>query len=143
MRSKETKGSTMACHDTMRRRRILTYAAFTLVFISLTAGSFFCMLKSPQARGDAYLAAAVDTLAAGDAPAALDLAHEALRHNPASSRNWSFYAFLMEKNGRAHAAARARHIALSLQHGTGQVEPLYAMPATLRLSLLADNGMTP
>ncbi len=133
----------MTCESATRRRNMLTRAAFALAFVSIAAGSALCMVKSPQARGASYVAAAADRLAAGDSAAALDLAYEALRHDPASVQNWNFYAVLMDRNGRAHAALRARRIASSLQHGTGQVEPLYAMPATFRLSLLADNGILP
>lgn len=133
----------MTCESATRRRNILTRAAFALAFVSIVAGSLLCMVKSPQARGASYVAAAADRLAKGDSATALDLAYEALRHDPASAQNWNFYAVLMEKNGRIHAAGRARRIALSLQHGVAKAEPLYAMPATLRLSFLADHGITP
>ncbi len=130
----------MVCAERSQNRKNLTRAAFLLAFLSIIAGTTLCIFKSPQMRGQDYLAAAAAQAADGNQAAAQDLARAAIRLNPSSVKTWNFYAVLMEQDGRIHAAKKARRVSAMLQHGPEKNNPIYAMPATLRLSALADDA---
>lgn len=126
-----------------RSRKRIVLCAFLLTFFSASLGMVFSVLKSPQARGESYLAAAMDELAAGRDDAAADMVIAALRLDPSAPQSWAVYAVLMDGKGRSHAAQKARHVASLLQQNPDAALPAYAMPAEFRLSFLADDTLVP
>ncbi len=113
------------------------FSAFLLAAFSCVLGLSFCLLKSPQARGEAYLALAVEAMAENRFEEASAAALESVRLNPASPQGWQLISGMLQQKGDHEAAARARSIASKLQQNPRSMTPVYAMPAELKLSLLA------
>jgi Tfp pilus assembly protein PilF len=93
--------------------------------------------KSPQARSEAYLAAALDAHDQSRPSDAAAAAMEAVRLNPAAPQGWKILSKMLQQNGQETAARQANVIASKLQHNPADTGPLYAMPAELKLSFLA------
>jgi cytochrome c-type biogenesis protein CcmH/NrfG len=123
-----------------KKRQFRAFQAFTLAAFSCVFGLLFCLVKSPQARSEAYLAMAVEALAQSHTHEAAAAAFEAVRLNPAASEGWRILSKMLQENSQGHAAKQAMVIATRLQKNPGQQNPLYAMPAELRLSFLASGG---
>lgn len=120
-----------------RKRQARAYQAFALAALSCVLGLFFCLVKSPQARSDAYLSLAMEAMAQSRPQEAASAAMEAVRLNPAAPEGWRLLSKMLQQNGQGHAARQALVIASHLQQNPASASPLYAMPADLRLSLLA------
>lgn len=120
-----------------KKRKALAFRAFAFAFLSCMLGLSFCFIKSPQAKSEAYLAAATQAWNEGRAQDAANAALESVRLNPASVKGWRILSNMLREKGQFEAAQQAKIIAMRLQHDPDASEPLYAMPAELRLSLLA------
>lgn len=120
-----------------KKRKALAFRAFAFAFLSCALGLSFCLIKSPQAKSEAYLAAAMQAWNAGQADAAAEAAIRSVRLNPSSVEGWKILSGMLQQKGHHQAAQQAQIIAMTLQHDPGAAEPIYAMPAELRLSLLA------
>ncbi len=124
-----------------RSRNTLIVLGYALAGLSCVLGLFFCLMKSPQARADSYRALAVESFAASDLSGAEYAVRESLRLDPRSLQNWQLYAFLLQHKGDQRQAAQARAIVARLQ-GKDLDEPVYAMPADFRLSLLTGQDLS-
>lgn len=113
------------------------FYAFFLAAFSCALGLAFCLVKSPQARSDAYLAAAFEAEQNQRFEQAGLAAFEAVRLNPVSADAWRMLAKMLQQNGDKVAAAKARSIAARMQQNPAGASPVYAMPADFKLSLLA------
>lgn len=120
-----------------KQRQARAYQAFALASLSCVLGLLFCLVKSPQARSEAYLSLAVEALNQSRPQEAATAALEAVRLHPASPEGWRLLSKMLQQNGQNHAARQALVIASHLQQNPHAPSPLYAMPADLRLSLLA------
>jgi Tfp pilus assembly protein PilF len=115
---------------------LLTTLAFTLAIVAGAAGLARCFVQSPQSRAENYLTLSQQALP-GNPLYAASAAWEAARINPSSIQAWNMLALALHQNGDETASLQAQKIAARLQGGEGEIHPLYAMPAELRLSLLA------
>lgn len=113
------------------------FAAFFLVAFSCLFGLSFCLIKSPQARAEAYLATAVEALSQNLPEQAAQAAIEAVRLNPMLPQGWEILSKLLQQNGQDMAAAQAQSIAAKVQQNPSAAPVIYAMPAEFKLSLLA------
>lgn len=120
-----------------KKRQVRAYQAFALATLSCVLGLLFCLVKSPQARSEAYLSLAMESMAQSRPQEAAAAALEAVRLNPAAPQGWRLLSRMLQQNGQGHAARQAMVIASHLQQNPHSPTPLYAMPAELRLSLLA------
>ncbi len=120
-----------------KQRQARAYQAFALAALSCVLGLVFCLVKSPQARSEAYLSLAMEAMAQSRTPEAASAALEAVRLNPGAPDGWRLLSKMLQQNGQSHAARQALVIASHLQQNPDNASPLYAMPADLRLSLLA------
>jgi Tfp pilus assembly protein PilF len=116
------------------------FRAFCLAALSCVLGLGFCLIKSPQSRSEAYLAAALDQAGRQNIVQASSLAVEAVRLHPANVKGWTLLAELLQQKGDYEAARQARDIAVRMSRSPGHTDPLYAMPAELKLSLLINSG---
>jgi hypothetical protein len=116
-------------------RGLIPAFAYGFAVLSCVAGLSLCLIKSPQAQSESYLALSVQ---APDIQSATAAAWEAARLNPSSAKAWDRLAFMLHQKGDVGAAQRARFIASRLQNKGEQGDPIYALPAELKLSLLAD-----
>lgn len=112
--------------------------AFVFAVFSGLAGIGFTVIKSPQSRSDAYMALALESYEAQAYQAASVAAMEAVRLNPVSPEGWRLLSQALDQNGQSTASRKAAQIAARLQHNPNGPNPLYAMPAELKLSFLAD-----
>jgi len=119
------------------RRRRTAFCAFSLAALSCVLGLSLCLIKSPQSRSDAYLAMAYSAMEQGRGQEAAAVAIEAVRLYPASPKGWMFVSEMLRSRGDDIAARQAMAIAGKLQQNPAPSEPIYAMPAELRLSFLA------
>ncbi len=113
------------------------FYAFFLAAFSCLLGLAFCLVKSPQARSDAYLATALAAEQNRQYEQAGIAAFEAVRLNPVSAEAWHVLAKMLQQNGDGAAAAKARSIAARVQQNPRNAAPVYALPAEFKLSLLA------
>lgn len=113
------------------------FLAFFFAVFSCVLGLGFCLAKSPQSRAQAYLSQAALAVEQGHVPRAAAAALESVRLNPAEARAWHLLSNLLRRNGDDRAAAQARAIAVKVQQNPSSSEPVYALPAAFRLSLLA------
>ena len=97
----------------------------------------FCLIKSPQARSEAYLSSAAEYLSQSQFQEASYAVIEAVRLNPSAPEGWYMISEMLQQKGNDEAAGKARQIAFRLQQNPSRSAPLYAMPADLRFSLLA------
>ncbi len=111
--------------------------AFLLVAFSCVLGLSFCLIKSPQARSEAYLATAVQAMEHNQTEPAASAALEAVRLNPMAPQGWRILSRLLQQKGNQAAAKYAQSIASRLQQNPDSSDPVYAMPAEFKLSLLA------
>lgn len=111
--------------------------AFLLVAFSCALGLSFCLIKSPQARSEAYLAAAVQAMEQNRIEPAASAALEAVRLNPMAPQGWQILSRLLQQKGNQPAAKYAQSIVSRLQQNPASSDPVYAMPAEFKLSLLA------
>lgn len=132
----------MLPETTKRKRRFITCCAFILCLSCGTGGVFFSLIKSPQARAQSYHVLSLSLAAEGKDAEALAAMAQAVSLNPAAPALWHDYAGLLERGGRFHAARQALNIARRIEGGD-DVGPLYAMPAELRLSMLAEGPDLP
>lgn len=116
---------------------LMTSLAFVLAIVAGTSGLMRCLVQSPQSRAADYLLISEQTLHSNPLYAA-SAAWEAARINPSSPQAWEMLSRTLQQNGDDIAALQAQKIAYRLQGG-GDPQPLYAMPAELRLSLLAHS----
>lgn len=115
---------------------LLTTLAFALAIIAGVSGAVRCLVQSPQSRAENYITLSQQALPA-DPLYAASVAWEAARINPSSQEAWTTLSMALHYNGDEMASIQARKIAARLQSGEENATPLYAMPAELRLSLLA------
>ena len=117
--------------------RRTAFCAFGLAVFSCLLGLSFCLLKSPQARSQAYLAAAVEAMDNNQPEQAAAAALQAVRLNPMLPEGWHLLSQMLQQKGDENAAAQARSIAARVQQNPRDSAPVYAMPAEFKLSLLA------
>ena len=127
----------MSSHIQTKKRQRRALQAFLLATVSCVLGLLFCLVKSPQAKSEAYLHMAVEAMAQSRPHEAAAAALEAVRLNPAAPQGWKLLSKMLQQNGQGHAAKQALVIASRLQQNPDHTAPLYAVPAELRLSLLA------
>ena len=113
------------------------FCAFFLAAFSCALGLVFCLVKSPQARAGAYIAAAADAMDHGHADLAAASALEAVRLDPMRAQGWKILSVMLQQKGNVSAAAQARTIAFRVQQNPDDTAPIYAIPAEFKLSLLA------
>ncbi len=113
------------------------HPAFLLAAFSCLLGVMFCLIKSPQARSEAYLSNAAEYLSQGQFQEASYAAVEAVRLNPSAPEGWYMISNMLQQKGNDEAAGKARQIAYRLQQNPTKSSPFYATPADLRFSLLA------
>ena len=113
------------------------FLAFFLAAFSCLLGLSFCLVKSPQARAQAYVAAAIEAMQDQRPHQAAAAALEAVRLDPMLPRGWQILSEVLQQTGDVGAAAQARSIAARVQHKPVDALPVYAAAADLRLSLLA------
>jgi len=111
--------------------------AFFLAAFSCALGLSFCLIKSPQAKSEAYLAAAVTAMDQHQIAPAATAALEAVRLNPMAPQGWQILSRMLQQKGDLAAAKYAQSIAARLQQNPVGTDPVYAMPAEFKLSLLA------
>lgn len=119
-----------------KHAHLLTTLAFVLAGVACFSGMVRCLVQSPQSRAADYLVISQESFADNPLYAA-SAAWEAARINPASVEAWQMLSLTLKKNGDEIAAQQAQKIAARLRSGEENAAPLYAMPAELRLSLLA------
>jgi cytochrome c-type biogenesis protein CcmH/NrfG len=119
------------------RHRRTAFYAFALAAFSCVLGLSFCLLKSPQSRSQAYLAAAVEAMDNSRPEQAAAAALQAVRLNPMTPEGWHLLSQMLQQKGDEGAAAQARSIAARVQQNPRDAAPVYAMPAEFKLSLLA------
>lgn len=117
--------------------RRTAFCAFALATFSCILGLSFCLLKSPQARSHAYLAAAVEAMDKSQPEQAAAAVLQAVRLNPMLPEGWHLLSKMLQQKGDDNAAAQARSIAARVQQNPRDASPVYAMPAEFKLSLLA------
>lgn len=127
----------MTPQQTRKGRRTIPTLAYGFAMVSCVLGLSLCLIKSPQARSDSYLALSAQSADINDAAAA---AWEAARLNPSSAQAWSVLAGLLQQKGDVASAQKARFIASHLDPYAPDANPVYALPAELKLSLLAEIG---
>ena len=127
----------MTANSTHKHRQKTAFCAFALAAFSCLLGLSFCLVKSPQSRADAYVAAAVNAMAAHEDNQAAQAALKAVRLDPMQPQGWQILSEMLHKRGDENAAAQARVIAARVQQNPATVPPVYAMPAEFKLSLLA------
>jgi cytochrome c-type biogenesis protein CcmH/NrfG len=111
--------------------------AFVMAFLCLLTGLAFCLLVPPHmmaAKHRAAGVAALSTARLADAESSLRLS---LRKDPLSVEGWKILARILEQKGEVRNAQRALAVVAILEEGPAGVTPVYAMPAELKLSLLA------
>lgn len=128
---------TMSPGRRAKKRQARIFQAFLLASLSCALGLVFCMVKSPQARSEAYRGLAAQAMFERRIDDAAAAAMEAVRLNPAAPEGWTLLSELLRRNGQGHAAQQALAIASRLQNNPETIAPVYALPAELRLSLLA------
>lgn len=119
------------------RRDPVAAFAFTLAALACVLGLFLCVVKSPQAKSAQYRLIA-QQMAGTDITLAAGAALEAVRLDPYRLQNWETLADMLQQQGAPAASAQAREIAAKLHNNPQDKSPVYAMPAALRLSFLAD-----
>lgn len=119
------------------QNRKRAFGAFSLAAFSCLLGLSFCLIKSPQARSEAYLAAAIQALDENHPQEAAAAALQAVTLNPSAPKGWHMLSQMLQQKGDTRAAQQARVIASRLQQNGSDSALLYAMPAELKLSLLA------
>jgi cytochrome c-type biogenesis protein CcmH/NrfG len=113
------------------------FFAFFLAAFSCLLGLSFCLVKSPQARAQAYVAAALEAMEDHRPHQAAAAALEAVRLDPMLPQGWRILSEMLQQKGDVAAAAQARSIAARVQHKPVDAVPVYAAAADLRLGLLA------
>jgi Tfp pilus assembly protein PilF len=123
-----------------RHAYFLTSLAFGLAMVAGVCGLLRCFVQSPQSRASDYLVISAQALP--DNPlAAASAAWEAARLNPSSVKAWNMLAITLRRTGDEAAARQADRIAARLHMNDGVIQnPIYAMPAELRLSFLAHSA---
>lgn len=104
---------------------------------TLLLGIVFCLVASPQTMAEKYTHQAVMAIEAGDYGLARTAMIAALRHDPLSVDSWKILSRVLEHSGRAQEAKTANAVIGHLTGAPISSDPLYAMPADLRLSFLA------
>lgn len=120
--------------------RKTVFAAYMVAVLSCVTGLGCCLIKSPQARSETYIAAAVELAGGQQIQTAVTAAAEAVRLNPVNRKGWTLLAALLQQNGDQRAAVRASRMAAKLGGEGAAQAPSYALPAALKLSLLAEHG---
>ena len=116
---------------------------FALCFATCLLGVFFCMIKSPQYLGHVYMSMAIDAAQKNDLVLAEQAIKLSVRSNPMAYKSWQIMATIMEQRGDDLLAHQANFVASQLQSKLIDKNPVYAMPAELRLSFLAlDDGLS-
>ncbi len=110
--------------------------AYSLAIFACVVGLGRCFVQSPQAKAADYLLISSQTQLNNPALAA-SAAWEAARLNPGSPEAWNMLASTLQQKGDAAASRQAHMMAVRLQKDPSDIQPLYAMPAELRLSFLA------
>ena len=113
------------------------FLAFFLAAFSCLLGLSFCLVKSPQSRAQAYVAAAFVAMQDHRPHQAIAAALEAVRLDPMLPQGWQILSQTLQQTGDNAGAAQARTIAARLQHKPVHAAPVYAAAADVRLSLLA------
>lgn len=127
----------MKARLTHQGRGTIPTLAYGFAMVSCLLGLSLCLIKSPQARSDSYLVLSAQSTDINDAAAA---AWEAARLNPSSPKAWDMLAGLLQQKGDLASAQKARFIAAHLDPSLENSNPVYALPAELKLSLLAEIG---
>jgi Tfp pilus assembly protein PilF len=129
----------MSAHslNNIYRKNSVSKLAFGFAFFSLVLGVCFCMVKSPSSLSRHYMGLAAQSLQLGDAAAAQQAIEESLKYNPTSKDGWKILSQILQQNGDGVRARRAMEIAHVLENNKHLSNPVYAMPAELRLSFLA------
>lgn len=121
--------------------RRTVFAAYALSATACIIGLVFCLIKSPQARSEAYVAAAVELAGEQRLQTAITAAAEAVRLDPANKKGWNLLAALLQQNGDHRASLKASRMAARLGGEGTLPAPVYALPAALKLSYLGDGNM--
>lgn len=127
----------MTAHGTTQHRQRTAFFAFALAAFSCVLGLSFCLIKSPQSRAQAYVAAAVQAMADHDDGTAAQAALNAVQLDPMQPQGWRILSDMLQRRGDETAAAQARIIAARVQQNPHMPPPVYAMPAAFKLSLMA------
>lgn len=127
----------MKPHGAAKHRHGTAIFAFAFALFSCVAGLSFCLVKSPQARAQAYLATAIKAMETQENERAALAALEAVRLDPMQPHGWRILSEMLHRKGEESAAVQARVIADRVQQNPVSIPPVYAMPAEFKLSLLA------
>lgn len=119
------------------KNRGVALHAFLFAMLSCALGLSFCFIKSPQSQSRIYLGLAVEAMNNHKAEEAAAAALESVRLNPSFLQGWKILSRTLEQAGNQNAARQALAIAGKLERN----EPVYALPAEFKLSLLADAGI--
>ncbi len=118
--------------------------AFVMGIVCCLLGLGFCLVQGPSSRAASYMDLASEALASQRPDAAAASALMAVRYAPSNIHGWQVLAQTLEQDGQRVAARQAERIARHLQQNPSADMPLYALPAELKLSLLAiDQTVTP
>lgn len=120
-------------------RNAVVTCAFSLAILSCFLGLALCFVKSPQARSAEYLQISQQLLSS-DLSLAYTAAMEAVRLDPSSARAWEILSVTLQERGEETASRAAQNIVARLQQNPGEIVPIYAMPAELRLSFLTPTS---
>lgn len=122
-----------------RRKNHYTRARYAFVFAVLCGllGVGSILLKNPHSRADSYAALAASAYKAGRFDDALATATMSVRINPYGVEGWDILSKTYEARGQNSAALQVKRVLSLLQHKSNPADPLYAMPAALKLSLLS------
>lgn len=115
------------------------YMAFALAAFSCALGLSFCLIKSPQSRAQAYVAAALEAASDHRPHQAAAAALEAVRLDPMLPQGWQILSDMLQQTGDTTGAVQARNIAARVQHNPQDAALVYAAAADLRLSLLVSS----
>lgn len=124
--------STVPSKNTLALRLATGLCGVTLFF-----GVLFCLVASPKMMAEKYTHQAVMAIEAGEYDVARTAMLSALRYEPLSVPSWKILSRVLEQSGRVQEAKTANAVIGHLTGAPMSSDPLYAMPADLRLSFLA------
>lgn len=118
--------------------------AFFMGALCCLAGLAFCLVQGPSSRASSYMDLAGQALADNRPHDAAASALMAVRYAPSNANGWQVLSQTLAQDGQKVAARQADRIARHLLQTPSADVPLYALPAELKLSLLAmDDTVTP
>lgn len=118
--------------------------AFFAGVLCCVLGLAFCLVQGPSSRASSYMELTGQALADNRPQDAVASAMMAVRYAPSDVNGWHILSQTLAQDGQQVAARQAERIARHLQQNPSADVPLYALPAELKLSLLAmDDAVTP